>query len=183
MLSMSIYEGTGEGEFNRIEVNGELVLTTLQISQKFNCSTNNIKKIFHSHKDNFIEGEHYFKLVGEDLKNFKRNVGCDSRVTKSNLVTNGNLLIVNPNASALILWSMLGVARFAKSLRTKRAWEIYELLAASYFKSEKSEPKISQCSLNAEKKIKFLLQAAKITKDSKKREKLIDIVEKIINES
>ncbi len=79
----------------------------------------------------------------------------------------------------------MGAARFAKSLKTKKAWEVYEQLALNYFSGKKisgkkSAEKISKNELTAEKKIKFLLQAAKITKDTVRRENLISIAEKII---
>ena len=100
MMDIVIYEGKGTdeiGQMNRLEVNGELVLTTAQLAQFFSCSTQSIKKTFHVHKSEFIEGVHYFKLEGDALKDFKR------KVTESNLVTNGNLPFVNPIATFKII--------------------------------------------------------------------------------
>ena len=118
-----------------------------------------------------------FKIVGEDLRNFKRNI------TESNLVTNGNLPFVNPSTPHLMLWTALGAARFAKSLRTKKAWAVYEQLVVNYFKilpDKQSAKNSSKNELTAEKKIKFLLQAAKITKKEAVRENLIATAAKII---
>ena len=181
-MNVSIYAGTGEGEIgqmNRLELNGELVLTTAQLAKFYDCSTHNIMKTFCRHKEDFIEGEHYFKLIGEDLKKFKNDM------TDCLNETNGEVVILNPKVNSLTLWTTLGAARFAKSLKTKKAWEVYEQLALNYFSGKKisgkkSAEKISKNELTAEKKIKFLLQAAKITKDAVRRENLVATAEKII---
>jgi len=176
----AIYEGNGEGEIGqmyRLEVNGEPVVTTAQLAKFFDCSTQSIRKTFHIHKEQFIEGVHFYKLEGDALKNFKRNV------TESNLVTNGNLPFVNPSTPHLMLWTALGAAKFAKSLKSRRAWDIYEQLAVNYFKTlpdKKSAKKNSNGELTPKEKIKFLLQAAKITKDATRRENLLSLAEKII---
>lgn len=166
-------------KISRLEINGELVLTTAQLAKFYGCSNNNIVKNFHRHKEDFIEGEHYLKIEGEDLRDFKREM------TDCHSVTNGNFAVINPNATVFYLWTTLGAARFAKSLKTRKAWEVYEQLALNYFSGKKisgknSSEKISKNELTDEKKIKFLLQAAKITKDAVRRENLIATTEKII---
>ena len=179
-MHIATYEGTGEGEIGqmyRLEVNGELVLTTAQLAKFYGCSTQSIRKTFHLHKEQFIEGVHFYKLEGDVLKDFKRNI------TKSNNVTDGNAVFFAPNVNSVTLWTMLGAAKFAKSLKSRRAWEVYEQLAVNYFKTlpdKNSAEKISKNELTAKEKVKFLLQAAKITKDAVRREKLILTAEKII---
>ena len=180
MMNVSIYAGTGKGEYGqleRFEINGELVLTTAQLTKFYGCTSNTIRKNFHKHKEDFIEGEHFFKLTSEELKEFKRNI------TEGNDVTAGNT--VNLNVNSVTFWTMLGAARFAKILKTSRAWEVYEQLALNYFSGKKisgksSAEKISKNELTAKEKVKFLLQAAKITKDAVRRENLIATAEKII---
>lgn len=86
-MEIMVYEGTGEGDVGkipRLEVNGELVLTTAQLAKFYECSAQNIRKTFHLHKEKFIEGEHYFKLTGEALKDFKRTL---PKVTQLQMVT------------------------------------------------------------------------------------------------
>ena len=179
-MNIAIYEGKGEGEIglmNRLEVNGELVVPTAQLAKLYNCSSNTIVKTFHRHKEQFVEGVHYFKLVGEDLRNFKREM------TDCHSVTNCPSAIVNPNATVFYLWTAVGAAKFAKSLKSRRAWDIYEQLAVNYFKTlpnKKSAKTSAKNALTDKEKIKFLLQAAKITKDATRRENLISIAEKII---
>ena len=106
-------------------------------------------------------------------------------MTDCHSVTNSHSAVVNPNAHIFYLWTTLGAARFAKSLTTRRAWAVYEQLAVNYFSGKKivgkkSVEKISKTALTPKEKVKFLLQAAKITKDAARRENLIAIAEKII---
>ena len=48
MMNFSIYEGTGDsngkiGNLARVEVNGELVLMTVQLADFYGCSVKNIQ--------------------------------------------------------------------------------------------------------------------------------------------
>ena len=180
MMDIVIYEGKGTdeiGQMNRLEVNGELVLTTAQLAKFFGCSNNNIVQTFQRHKAEFIEGLHYLKLEGETLRDFKREM------TDCHSVTNGHSAIVNPNATVFYLWTALGVARFAKSLRTKKAWAVYEHLVVNYFKTlpdKKSAKNSSKNELTAKEKVDRLIRLAKITKKEAVRENLIATATKII---
>ena len=179
-MNIAIYEGKGEGEIglmNRLEVNGELVVPTAQLAKLYNCSSNTIVKTFHRHKEQFVEGVHYFKLVGEDLRNFKREM------TDCHSVTNCPSAIVNPNATVFYLWTAVGAAKFAKSLKSRRAWDIYEQLAVNYFKTlpnKKSAKTSAKNEMTNKEKVDRLIRLAKITKDATRRENLIAIAEKII---
>ena len=113
---------------SKVAYSDQLVLTTAQLAEFYGCTTNSIKVNFHVNKDHFIEGKHYFKLEGEELKNFKR------------LVSQANMP-VNKFSAWLNLWTKRGAALHAKMLSTDRAWEVYELLEDAYFDAqEKSEP-------------------------------------------
>ena len=101
-------------------------MTTEQLAQFYECDANNIKKNFNANKDRFIEGKHYFKVEGEDLKAFK------NRVTESDLV--------GKNANMLYLWTKRGAARHAKMLSTDKAWQVFEMLEDSYFEGTKITP-------------------------------------------
>ena len=188
-MNFRIYEGTGEGDFGkipRLEINGELVLTTVQLAKFFDCSAQSIVKTFNRHKEKFVEGKHYFKLVGENLRDFKRIMTDYNSGTNCHSETNCLSVMVSANATSFYLWTVLGVSRFAKSLTTKNAWAIYEKLAINYFSDKKvsvkqPEGKIPKNELTDEKKIKFLLQAAKITKDAVTRENLISMATALIN--
>ncbi len=55
----------------------ERVITTALLAEVYETSVDNVKMNFNRHKDNFIEGKHYFLLQGEELSAFK-NLVTDS---------------------------------------------------------------------------------------------------------
>lgn len=63
-----------------IELNNERLLTTEQLAEFYGASETQIKTNFNRNKDKFIERKHYYRLEGQELKDFK------NRVTDSNLV-------------------------------------------------------------------------------------------------
>ena len=98
----------------------ECVLTTAQLAEFYETSVSCIKMNFHRNRDRFIEGKHFFKIIGDELKHFL-----------GNLVTDGYL--VDKHAPSLYLWTKRGAARHAKMISTSRAWEVFELLEDAYF--------------------------------------------------
>lgn len=101
------------------------VVTTEMLADFYGTETNNIKVNVTRNSDRFEEGKHFFKLEGEELKQFK------NRVTESNLV--------QKQAKALTLWTERGAARHAKMLETDKAWEVFEQLEECYF-NKKAAP-------------------------------------------
>jgi phage antirepressor YoqD-like protein len=107
-----------------IEHKGQRVLTTSQVAQVYECEPHNIKKNFNDNKNRFVDGKHYFKLEGEELRRFK------DEVTNSDLV--------GKNASVLYLWTKQGASRHCKMLGTDRAWEMFDCLEENYFNPKRS---------------------------------------------
>lgn len=99
--------------------NNERVLTTKQLAECYETKEINIQKNLSVNKERFIEGKHYYKLEGEELKEFK-NLLTDSKV-------------VNPRTPSLILWTEKGASRMCKILDTDRAWEQFDILEETYF--------------------------------------------------
>lgn len=106
------------------------VVTTAQLAEFYGTQQNNIKKNFSNNTDRFIEGKHYFKLEGTELKEFKNMVN--------------NVHHVSNRASRLILWTERGAARHAKMLDTDHAWDVFERLEDSYFKPVQTVPAVQQ---------------------------------------
>ena len=79
---------------------------------------NIITKNFNRNKGRYVEGNHYFCLKGDELREFKANGQID----------------LLPNANILYLWTEKGCLLHAKSLGTDKAWEVYEYLVDSYFR-------------------------------------------------
>lgn len=103
------------------------VVTTELLAQLYGTETNNIKVNFTRNTDRFVEGKHFFKLEGDELREMKH------RVTQSNSVK------IHRNARSLILWTERGAARHAKMLETDQAWEVFERLEDCYFSAGKKD--------------------------------------------
>ncbi|EEZ8868535.1 phage antirepressor Ant [Escherichia coli] len=106
----------------------------------------------HENKVRFVEGKHFFKVVGNDLKELRvaLNYSQNLRVTLSNsqnLQPSLRGLQISPKARSLILWTERGAARHAKMLETDQAWDVFEKLEDCYF---------SQCEKNTGKQEKKL---------------------------
>ncbi|WP_069985503.1 P22AR C-terminal domain-containing protein [Escherichia coli] len=106
------------------------VITTELLAHLYGTDVANIKMNHSRNQTRFLEGKHYFKIVGDDLKNL--------RVTFS-------YLQISPKTRSLILWTERGAARHAKMLETDQAWEVFEKLEDCYF---------SQCKKNTGKQEK-----------------------------
>ncbi len=128
----------------RIEYHGELVLTSKQMSNLYNCAVYQIRQNFKNKKDKFVEGVHYFYLEGAALREFKeylakvkvKNNGVENLCTAQNSgVENFDaaFLPCTKLASSLFLWTKEGVVRHCKMIGTQEAWEVFKLLEKSYF--------------------------------------------------
>lgn len=105
------------------------VVTTEMLSGFYGTDTDNIRKNFSNNKQRFVEGKHFFKIVGEELKNF---VGDLKSLTNDLLVNNVHAQI-SSKTRVLTLWTERGAARHAKMLDTDQAWEVFEQLEDCYF--------------------------------------------------
>lgn len=100
------------------------VVTTELLAHLYGTDVANIKMNHSRNQTRFLEGKHYFKVVGDDLKNL--------RVTFS-------YLQISSKTRSLILWTERGAARHAKMLETDQAWDVFEKLEDCYF-SQKRPP-------------------------------------------
>ena len=103
--------------------NGQRILTTQQLAEVYETNINNVQNNFINHKDNFVEGKHYYLLKGEKLREFKNNLQ----------VNNIDLQISNMTRS-LYLWTERGANRHCKILDTDKAWEQFDNLEETYFR-------------------------------------------------
>lgn len=112
-----------------VQHNGFRVITTELLANVYETEINNIQQNFKRNKKRFIEGKHYFKVVGDALNNL--------RLTVSHLQ-------ISAKVRSLILWTERGAARHAKILDTDNAWDVFEALEDFYFaKKEDAQQKIS----------------------------------------
>ncbi|HBB1391474.1 TPA: phage antirepressor Ant [Escherichia coli] len=128
------------------------VITTELLAQLYGTEPVRIRQNHHENKARFVEGKHFFKVVGNDLKELRvaLNYSQNLRVTLSNsqnLQPSLRGLQISPKARSLILWTERGAARHAKMLETDQAWDVFEKLEDCYF---------SQCEKNTGKQEKKL---------------------------
>ncbi|EFK6854709.1 ORF6N domain-containing protein [Escherichia sp. 20412-1] len=96
------------------------VITTELLAQLYGTEILNIQVNFTRNKERFVEGKHFFKAAGEELKNLRLTLSKSQKT-------------ISPKTRTLILWTERGAARHAKMLETDRAWEVFEKLEDCYF--------------------------------------------------
>lgn len=109
-----------------IELDNRRLLTTEQLAEIYEATAKNIQDNFQNNKANFIEGKHYHRLIGEELKVFKNypeNIG-----------------LVDKRAPQLILWTKQGAGRHSKILNTDKAWDMFDVLEENYFNPKQPVP-------------------------------------------
>ncbi|EEV8850568.1 ORF6N domain-containing protein [Escherichia coli] len=111
------------------------VITTELLAQLYCTEINNIKVNYTRNSERFVEGKHFFKVVGDELKNLRVTLS-----NSQNLQPSLRGLQISPKARSLILWTERGAARHAKMLETDRAWEVFEKLEDCYFSQGKTTP-------------------------------------------
>ncbi|EIH4193195.1 ORF6N domain-containing protein [Escherichia coli] len=116
------------------------VITTELLAQLYCTEINNIKVNYTRNSERFVEGKHFFKVVGDELKILRVTLS-----NSQNLQPSLRGLQISPKARSLILWTERGAARHAKMLETDQAWEVFEKLEDCYF---------SQCKKNTGKQEK-----------------------------
>ncbi|HDQ1637132.1 ORF6N domain-containing protein [Escherichia coli] len=100
------------------------VITTELLAHLYGADVNSIQQNHKRNSVRFIEGKHFFKVMGEELKNLRLTV---------------SQLQISPKTRSLILWTERGAARHAKMLETDQAWEVFEKLEDSYFNKYEKE--------------------------------------------
>ena len=105
-----------------IEHEGIRVLTTQQLSEVYETSTENIKQNFKRNKERFNEGRDYYLLKGKQLKEFLQ-------VTNSHLQNQSKI-------RSMYLWTERGANRHSKILDTDQAWKQFDVLEETYFKAK-----------------------------------------------
>ncbi|EJA5031870.1 ORF6N domain-containing protein [Salmonella enterica] len=95
------------------------VITTELLAKLYNTEPKYIQINMARNESRFVTGKHFFKLEGDELKDFKNRPSLRG--------------LVGSRARSLILWTERGAARHAKMLETDQAWEVFEKLEDCYF--------------------------------------------------
>ncbi|EHP6092992.1 ORF6N domain-containing protein [Escherichia coli] len=104
------------------------VITTELLAHLYGADVNSIQQNHKRNSVRFIEGKHFFKVMGEELKNLRLTV---------------SQLQISPKTRSLILWTERGAARHAKMLETDQAWEVFEKLEDCYFRQKDPSAPVS----------------------------------------
>ncbi|WP_228267331.1 ORF6N domain-containing protein [Acinetobacter ursingii] len=104
------------------------VVTTEMLADFYGTESKNIQQNHTRNKGRFIEGKHFFKIVGQELKDF-----VSSLKILTNLQPSQRGLQISPKTRVLTLWTERGAARHAKMLDTDQAWDVFEQLEDCYF--------------------------------------------------
>ena len=97
-------------KLQRIEKDGQAVLTTEQLAQAYGCDVKRISENFKRNADRFEEGQHYFKLEGDNLRDFKReSANCG-------IANNVNVLYLGLVGEPAVIAKCLAQIRLGKCL-------------------------------------------------------------------
>lgn len=108
-----------------IEYRGLRVATTEQLAAGYGTDVANIKMNYSRNASRFVEGKHFFKVVGKEL--------ADLRVSFS-------YLQISSKTRSLMLWTERGAANHAKMLETEQAWSYYDEMVEFYFTRREALP-------------------------------------------
>ncbi|NFI52715.1 ORF6N domain-containing protein [Clostridium sp. ZBS17] len=107
-----------------LEFKNQRIMTTKILAEEYGTEDIRIQQNYLRNKERFIEGKHFHKLEGEELKRFKTDYLNDSSL----------------KINSLILWTDRGASRHAKILDTDEAWNVYEELEENYFNPRANKP-------------------------------------------
>lgn len=116
---MTIVANINDKQISIIDFKSIPVVTTEMLADFYGTDIDNIRQNFSRNSDRFIQGKHYFKIEGIELKEFKNSVT--------------NCHAVKKGARTVNVWTERGAARHAKMLDTDQAWEVFEQLEDCYF--------------------------------------------------
>ncbi|MCT4625696.1 ORF6N domain-containing protein [Halodesulfovibrio sp.] len=114
------------------------VVPTAFLATVYRVDEGNIHRNFNRNTSRFVEGKHFFRIEGEELRLLK------------NRQTNCPAVKIGAKANSVLLWTERGAARHAKMLETDAAWDVFEKLEDAYF-NRQAAPNVSStednCSL------------------------------------
>lgn len=147
--------------------NNDLILTTEQLAEFYGTTPQHITQNFANNKGKFVEGKHFYQLVGQALKEFKNRVE--------------NFDLVGKNAKTLTLWTKRGASRHSKMLGTDQAWNMYDELEENYFNSNKQQLDLSNLSPELQMVQGLINSQAKQELATKKLESKVDGISDIVS--
>lgn len=106
--------------YSVIELQGNRVLTTIQVAEAYGIEAKSLQRNYQRNKEYFEEGKHFLTLTGDALQAFKAERQNDAHLKFK-------------YTSLLYLWTEQGAFLLAKSLGSDRGWSAYKALVTSYY--------------------------------------------------
>lgn len=129
-----------------IEYRNQRVVTNEQMASGYGTDPIRIRQNYHENKDRFVEGKHYFKVVGAELNNLRVAF---------------NYLQISSKTRSLMLWTERGAANHAKMLETDQAWGYHEDLVEFYFTQRNAKALPAPVELSTLEIIQLALESEK----------------------
>lgn len=167
VLGIEQKEGKQMNDLQHVSYNNDLILTTEQLANFYGTTPQHIKQNFANNRSKFIEGKHFYQLVGQTLKEFKDRVE--------------NFDLVGKNANTLTLWTKRGASRHSKMLGTDQAWNMYDELEENYFNPNKQQLDLSNLSPELQMVQGLINSQAKQELATKKLESKVDGISDIVS--
>ncbi|EMW7330386.1 ORF6N domain-containing protein [Escherichia coli] len=101
-----------------IEWQGVRVVTTETLAAGYGTTPIRIQQNYIRNEDRFVEGKHFFKISGDELKSFRLSFSES----------------VNKHTTSLVLWTERCAARMSKIVDTDEAWLFFEKMEQAYFR-------------------------------------------------
>ena len=99
------------------------VVTTRMLADFYGAIPMRILNNYNRNQEWFVEGKHYFRIKGEELKKWRLTISLrDSQI--------------GSKARSLLLWTQRGVGQHARMINTPEAWTLSDFGSSS--KSEQS---------------------------------------------
>ena len=98
-------------------------ISTEQLAKAYEVESVLLRNNFSNNKNRFTEGKHFFQIDGKELTDLR------------NLQVKNLYLQISPKTRHITLWTERGAARHAKMLNSDKAWDMFELLEESFFRT------------------------------------------------
>lgn len=132
-------------KLKKLWCNNQLVMTTEQVAETLGTDSVRIWQSFSRNDEYFIEGIHYYKLTGENLKAVKALLGGEQlpikmigswlKLTEEAKAADWSVPepTIDKRAPHMMLWTRRGLMRHVKVIDTPQAWAIYDRMEDVYF--------------------------------------------------
>ena len=160
---------------------GQKVFTSIQLVAAYGCKASRIKDNFYNHKNAFVEGVDYFKLVGEDVNEFKKqNEAGRFPATTTEASRFPATSFISARTTKLILWTQSGAFKHSQFINTPYAKAVFEKLSQIFFQNFVAKSSIPPA--NNQPRLPKIRKPKNKTVDDAEFEKLLKLIDRTNDE-